>query len=36
MLRDGGSPLYLRMRPGELCHELELVMAGLEGRRLWG
>jgi hypothetical protein len=34
MLRDGGSPLYLCVRPGELCHELELVMAGLEGRRL--
>jgi hypothetical protein len=36
MLRDGGSPLYLGVRRGELCHELELVMAGLEGRRLGG
>jgi hypothetical protein len=32
LLRDGGSALYLPAWRGELGHELELVVAALEGR----
>jgi hypothetical protein len=32
LLGDGGSPLYLPARRAELSHELELIIAALEGR----
>jgi hypothetical protein len=32
LLKDGGSPLYLPAWPGALNHELELIIAALEGR----
>jgi hypothetical protein len=32
LLGDGGSPLYLPARPRDLSHELELIVAALEGR----
>jgi hypothetical protein len=32
LLGDGGSPLYLPARPGDLSHELEMIIAALEGR----
>jgi hypothetical protein len=32
LLRDGGSALYLPVWRGQLRHELELIIAALEGR----
>jgi hypothetical protein len=32
LLGDGGSPLYIPDRPGELRHELRAVLLALEGR----
>jgi hypothetical protein len=32
LLGDGGSALYLPVRRAELSHELELIIAALEGR----
>jgi hypothetical protein len=32
LLRDGGSPLHLPVRQGELSHKLGLIIAALEGR----
>lgn len=36
LLRDGGSPLYWPAQPGALSHELEVVIAALEGRGAGG
>jgi hypothetical protein len=33
LLGDGGSSLYSPVRRGELSHELELIIAALEGRK---
>jgi hypothetical protein len=32
LLRDGGGPVYRPSWPGELSHQLELIIAALEGR----
>jgi hypothetical protein len=32
LLRDGGSPLYVRARPGALTEKLEVIVGALEGR----